>query len=54
MKKEAEAREAKLLEMQRLEEDDPIWAFMLKWELEHGCEFSLVKAVSEALSKEQE
>jgi hypothetical protein len=54
MEKKAEVREANLMEMQRLEKDDPIQAFVLKWELEHGCEFSLVKAISEALSEEQE
>ena len=48
IEKEANERKAKLLEIQKLGNDDSIEALMLKLELEHGCKLSVFDVIAMA------
>ncbi len=48
MEKEANERKAKLLEIQKLGNDDSIEALMLKLELQHGRKLSIVDVIAMA------
>ena len=48
IKAEADDRQAKLLEIERLEGQDSLRAALLRLELEYGCTFSLVDVVAMA------
>ncbi len=54
MEKEANERKAKLLEIQKLGNDDSIKALMLKLELQHGRKMSIIDVIAMAGIRQSE
>jgi hypothetical protein len=48
IEKEENERKAKLLEIQKLGNDDSLEALMLKLELQHGCKLSIIDVIAMA------
>jgi hypothetical protein len=52
--KEAKERKAKLLEIQKLGNDDSLQALLLKLELEQGCKLSIIDLIAMAQIQQQQ